>query len=182
MRETTRRVLALFLSSSFVFSCSASHTGQRPTSSVTATPTARPASEVLLKLRDEPAVPGKLIGFENDVVTFLPSTYWNTDPRTFLLDEIVSIKVRHRESVKGRWTWIAFATGFVVSGCACGAGAKYNEDYWDCFGQAAGAGAASGLVGLALGAIRDAGRPGTYRFDTMTTAERQNAVRRLMAR
>ena len=154
------------------------------TSPVVAPPSGvtRPANEVLLTLRDEPLVLGKLIGIDGEQVEFLPSPYWNVATRHVALGEIVTVEVRDRKRTLGRATGASFATGFVVIGVACGAGAKYNNDYQDCLAGSVVLGAAAGLVGLAVGAIVDASHPGTYHFDRMDPAEKRKTVQRLLAR
>ena len=96
--------------------------------------------------------------------------------------EIVTVEVRDRKRTLGRATGVSFATGFVAIGVACGADAKYNNDYQGCLAISAVLGAAAGLVGLAVGAIVDASHPGTYHFDRMDPAEKRKTVQRLLAR
>ena len=183
MRTGLMRLTALAVGSSLAASCTIPLAGAR-TSPVVATPSGatRPANEVLLTLKGEPLVLAKLIGIDGEQVAFLPSPYWNVATRQVALSEIVTVEVRDRKRTLGRATGVSFATGFVVIGVACGADAKYNNDYQGCLAISAVLGAAAGLVGLAVGAIVDASHPGTYHFDRMDPAEKRKTVQRLLAR
>lgn len=183
MRTGFMRLTAVAVGSSLAASCSIPLAGARM-SPVVAPPSGvtRPANEVLLTLRDEPLVLGKLIGIDGEQVEFLPSPYWNVATRHVALGEIVTVEVRDRKRTLGRATGASFATGFVVIGVACGAGAKYNNDYQDCLAGSVVLGAAAAFVGLAVGAIVDASHPGTYHFDRMDPAEKRKTVDRLLAR
>ncbi|MGE5125098.1 MAG: hypothetical protein ACM3PV_02320 [Betaproteobacteria bacterium] len=183
MRTGVKRLMAVAVGPSLFASCSVSLAGAR-TSQAVAPPSGvtRPASEVLLWLRGEPPVLAKLVGIDGEQVAFLPSPYWNVATRHVALGEILTVEEKDRKRTLGRATGVSFAAGFVIIGVACGASAKYNNDYQGCLAVSAVLGAAAGLVGLAVGAIVDASHPGTYHFDRMDPAEKRKTVERFLAR
>jgi hypothetical protein len=183
MRRSVTRLVAIALCSSLAVSCAIPLGGPRLQTRPTVSPppaTTRPASEVLLTPTGGPPTVGKLVGIDGDRVTFLPAPYWNVAPREIGLGEIATIEVRDRKRSLGAATGVSFVTGFVLIGAICGASADYDQDYQDCLLGSAVLGAAAGLVGLGVGAVVDASRPRTYRFDGKGLDERRKTVQRLV--
>lgn len=106
--------------------------------------------EILLPIRGV-EIPGKILALTDAEVTFLPSPYWTTTPRTVPLAEIPRIRVR-REGRGGKGFLYGFAAGFTVAGLAGGSSAEYKEDYNGALGSALGVGLTTGLIGWLVAA------------------------------
>jgi hypothetical protein len=138
-------------------------------------------SEVELTTAKGGALRGKLIRFEDQVLTLLPSPYWSVDSVRIPLDDIDFIKITDRKSSAGPAFLSGFGISFMVIGVLAGASSNYDEDYQAALAGAAVCGLVIGGVAALISLIVDAGHRTKFDFQKMPVSEKIGSLRLIMS-
>jgi hypothetical protein len=123
---------------------------------------------------------GKVVSLEGESIEFRPFPYWNVELIKLNLDDIHSIKLTKKRSGAANGFASGFGWAFIFAGTIGGAGSKYNVDYENALLASAIVGGAGGLIGLAIGAIRDFSIRKKFDFFKMSGEKKEQAIRKIM--
>lgn len=111
---------------------------------------------------------GKILNLEENTVTFLPFPYWNVEPLRIGIDEIHSIERTQAKNGASLGFFHGFGWVTLSVGILGGASSKYDVDFKNAMLFAPLAGLMGGLVGLAIGGIRDLATRTKYDFSSLS--------------
>jgi hypothetical protein len=186
MSRKTAAYLALLASRHFTMGCAANRV-YGPGGGIAQLPSgfieAKAFPELLLQTKGNAVIrSGKITGLENRLVRFLPAPYWNVEALRIDIAEISRIVLPQKGGGVGRAFAYGFGVSFIGFGALGGMASKYDSDYQGWLIAAPAAGAAVGLVAMAVSAISNSGKEKEIWYDlaSMSDEEKTFAILKVM--
>ncbi len=136
--------------------------------------------EVELTTSEGDLYKGKIVSLEGGRIEFRPSPYWGVEPIRLDLGEIKSIGLVHKPNRAGKGFLAGFGWTYMIVGGIGAMSSKYDADYKSALSGSAVIGFAGGAIGFVIGVLQDAAAKTRFDFSTMSAAEKERTVRKIM--